>query len=121
MRSGLGRRPPRGRARSRNRATRSAVMVKRRLCAALAGVALISGCSFAPPYQVPPSAVPTAFKESGPWQQAQPADQVPHGAWWQVYRDPVLDALEMKVAAANPDVSAAVARHDEAVAYLDQA
>jgi len=96
-------------------------MVKRRLCAALAGVALISGCSFAPPYQVPPSAVPTAFKESGAWQQAQPADQVPHGAWWQVYRDPVLDALEMKVAAANPDVSAAVARHDEAVAYLDQA
>ncbi|MEZ2311864.1 efflux transporter outer membrane subunit [Paraburkholderia sp. RCC_158] len=96
-------------------------MVKRGFFAALAGLALIGGCSFAPPYQVPPSAVPATFKESGAWQQAQPADRVPHGAWWQVYRDPILDDLETRVAAANPDVAAALARHDEAVACLDQA
>lgn len=96
-------------------------MVKRRLCAALAGVALVSGCSFAPLYDVPTSPVSAAFKEGGTWQQALPADRVPHGAWWTVYRDPILDGLETQVAAANPDVAAAIARHDEAVAYMDQA
>ena len=70
---------------------------------------------------MPPTAIPTAFKEGGAWQLAKPADQVPRDAWWQVYHDPVLDRLEVQVAAANPDVAAAVARHDEAVDYLAQA
>ena len=64
---------------------------------------------------MPPTAIPTTFKEGGAWQLAKPADQVPRDAWWQVYRDPVLDKLEVQVAAANPNVAAAVARHDEAI------
>ena len=72
----------------------------------MAVTALFSGCSFAPTYQVPPTAIPTAFKEGGAWQLAKPADQGPRDAWWQVYHDPVLDKLEVQVAAANPDVAA---------------
>jgi NodT family efflux transporter outer membrane factor (OMF) lipoprotein len=93
---------------------------KRSLYIALAVTALFSGCSFAPPYQVPAATIPTTFKEGGAWQLAKPADQIPRDAWWDVYRDPVLDELEAQVAAANPNVAAAVARHDEADAYLDQ-
>ncbi|MFM0741138.1 efflux transporter outer membrane subunit [Paraburkholderia xenovorans] len=96
-------------------------MDKRRLSIALAAAALVSGCSFAPPYHAPATAIPTSFKESGPWQLARPADRVPRDAWWRVYRDPVLDRLEQQVAIANPDVAAAIARHDEATAYLSQA
>ncbi|WP_184007446.1 MULTISPECIES: efflux transporter outer membrane subunit [unclassified Paraburkholderia] len=96
-------------------------MVRRRVCAVLIAAALVSGCSFAPPYQVPPSAMPSAFKEARGWQLAQPADRMPRGEWWTVYRDPVLDELESKVASANPDLAAAIARHDQAQAYLDQA
>lgn len=96
-------------------------MDKRRLCIALAAAAAMSGCSFAPTYQVPPTAIPTAFKEGGAWQLARPADRIPRDAWWSVYRDPVLDGLEVRVAAANPDVAAAVARHEEATALFDQA
>ncbi|WP_323119640.1 efflux transporter outer membrane subunit [Burkholderia alba] len=96
-------------------------MGERRLYAALAGVALVTGCSFAPTYHVPATAIPTAFKEAGAWQQASPADRFPRDAWWTVYRDTALDALELQVARANPDVAAAVARHDEAGAYLDEA
>jgi NodT family efflux transporter outer membrane factor (OMF) lipoprotein len=96
-------------------------MDKRRLSVALASAALISGCSFAPAYQVPPTSIPTAFKEGGAWQLAKPADRVPRDAWGKVYRDPALDQLEVQVAAANPDLAAAVARHDEATAYLAQA
>ncbi|MGV2289823.1 efflux transporter outer membrane subunit [Trinickia sp. YCB016] len=95
-------------------------MVKRSICMALAATVLTSACSFAPTYQVPPTAMPTAFKETGNWQLAKPADRIPRDAWWSVYRDPVLDKLETQVALANPDVAAAVARHDEAIAYLDQ-
>jgi NodT family efflux transporter outer membrane factor (OMF) lipoprotein len=88
---------------------------------ALAAAAMLSGCSFAPTYHTPATSIPARFKESGPWQLARPADRVPRNAWWSVYRDPVLDRLEEQVAAANPDVAAAMARHDEATAYLAQA
>ena len=96
-------------------------MGERRLYAALASLALVTGCSFAPTYQVPATAIPTTFKEAGAWQQAKPADRIERDAWWTVYRDRELDALEQQVARANPDVAAAVARHDEAGAYLDEA
>ncbi|KVG10016.1 efflux transporter outer membrane subunit [Burkholderia thailandensis] len=96
-------------------------MVERRLYAALASVALVTGCSFAPVYRTPDVDMPVAFKEAGAWRLATPADRMPRDAWWSVYRDPTLDALEPKVAEANPDAAAAVARHDEAAAYLDEA
>ena len=93
--------------------------------AALAGVVLalasLAGCSLAPPYKVAATAVPTTFKEAGQWQAAHPADRIPRDAWWSVFRDPVLDQLERQVATANPDVAAAVARHDKALAYVDEA
>ncbi|WP_186215420.1 efflux transporter outer membrane subunit [Burkholderia gladioli] len=96
-------------------------MGKRRLCAMLAGVAFLSACSFAPVYHAPRTALPTTFKEAGGWQTAQPADRIEHDGWWKAFRDPALDKLEIQVAAANPDVAAAVARHDEASALFDQA
>ncbi|RQT03430.1 efflux transporter outer membrane subunit [Burkholderia contaminans] len=92
-----------------------------RLCALLAGVAFLSACSFAPTYRAPQTALPASFKEAGGWQAAKPADRIARDGWWQAFRDPVLDRLEAQVAAANPDVAAAVARHDEAAALFDQA
>jgi NodT family efflux transporter outer membrane factor (OMF) lipoprotein len=92
-----------------------------RLCALLAGVAFLSACSFAPTYRAPQTALPASFKEAGGWQAAKPADRIARDGWWKAFRDPVLDRLEVQVAAANPDVAAAVARHDEAAALFDQA
>ncbi|VWC87486.1 efflux transporter outer membrane subunit [Burkholderia lata] len=92
-----------------------------RLCAMLAGVAFLSACSFAPAYRAPQTTLPASFKEAGDWQAAKPADRIARDGWWKAFRDPVLDRLEVQVAAANPDVAAAVARHDEAAALFDQA
>ncbi|CAD9224438.1 RND efflux system, outer membrane lipoprotein, NodT [Burkholderia cenocepacia] len=92
-----------------------------RLCAMLAGVAFLSACSFAPAYHAPQTALPASFKEAGGWQAAKPADRIARDGWWKAFRDPVLDRLETRVTAANPDVAAAVARHDEAAALFDQA
>jgi NodT family efflux transporter outer membrane factor (OMF) lipoprotein len=83
--------------------------------------ALLAGCSFAPTYHVPSTPISTAYKEAGSWQLAQPADHIERDAWWKVYRDSQLNRLEPLVAAANPNVQAAIARHDEALAYERQA
>jgi NodT family efflux transporter outer membrane factor (OMF) lipoprotein len=96
-------------------------MVKRRVLVAAACAVALNACSFAPTYKVPATAIPTTFKEAGPWQPAKPADRIPRDSWWTMYRDPVLSGLEAKIATANPNVAAAVARHDEASAYLQEA
>jgi NodT family efflux transporter outer membrane factor (OMF) lipoprotein len=88
---------------------------------ALAAAVLLNACSFAPPYHAPAAAIPTHFKEAGDWQQARPADQLPRDGWWKVFHDPILNQLEPQVAKANPNVAAALARHDEADALTAQA
>lgn len=75
-------------------------------------------CSFAPAYQAPPSPQIATFKEDKGWTQAQPADALPRGGWWRVFNDPVLDALEQKVDAANPTLAQALARYEAAQAFL---
>ncbi len=88
---------------------------------ALAAAMLLNACSFAPTYHAPATAIPTHFKEAGDWQLARPADQLPRDGWWKAFNDPMLDQLEPQVAKANPNVAAALARHDEADALTSQA
>jgi NodT family efflux transporter outer membrane factor (OMF) lipoprotein len=87
----------------------------------LIAAAILAGCSFAPPYKVPPTPTPTAYKETGPWAPAMPADDAPRGQWWLAYGDPTLTDLEARVLAGNPSLAAALARYDEASAILRQA
>ncbi|MEI9965045.1 MAG: TolC family protein [Caulobacteraceae bacterium] len=51
----------------------------------------------------------------------QPADAAPRGDWWRMFNDPVLDGLEARIEGGNPDLAAALARYDQARAYLAQA
>jgi NodT family efflux transporter outer membrane factor (OMF) lipoprotein len=96
-------------------------MGKRRVSIAMGSLFALAGCSFAPPYAAPAVSMPAAYKEAGAWTVARPADQVPREGWWRVYRDATLNRLEPEVAVANPTLEAALARHDEASAYLAQA
>jgi NodT family efflux transporter outer membrane factor (OMF) lipoprotein len=90
------------------------------LCAA-AAMAALCGCQLAPPYHVPPTPVPTAYKEQGPWTDADPADQLGRGDWWTRFGDPQLDGLEARIAGGNPTLAQAVARYDEARAFVAEA
>jgi NodT family efflux transporter outer membrane factor (OMF) lipoprotein len=77
----------------------------------------LAGCNFAPDYHRPATEAPTAFKETadtGPWQPARPADDIPRGHWWTMFGDPRLDELEAKVTDANQDIKAAFARFEQA-------
>lgn len=76
---------------------------------------VLAGCSLAPKFQTPPVAVPPAFKELAPdergnWKTAEPGDALPRGAWWKVFGDPLLDALEDEARTSNQDLKAAAAR-----------
>jgi NodT family efflux transporter outer membrane factor (OMF) lipoprotein len=82
--------------------------------ACLAG-ALLAGCSLAPVYRVP-DAAPAAAAYNGPtdWKAAAPADGAARGAWWTLFADAQLDALQDQVAGANQDLKASLARLDQA-------
>ena len=88
------------------------------LAAALA--VCLGGCSLAPIYHEPVVEVKGDAWKDSPWQPAQPAEALPRGAWWKVYRDPALDGLEAQIEQANPTLASALARYDQARAYLDQ-
>lgn len=77
----------------------------------LAPVALailaLSGCAVGPDYARPDMDLPKDF--------AVAASDVPAPeAWWQVFRDPVLDRLVAEALAANRDLAAAAARIEQA-------
>ncbi len=77
--------------------------------------AALAGCSFAPTYTRPSSAPPTAaYQESSEWKTAQPLDVEDRGAWWTLFQDARLDALERKADGANQDLKAAFARLQQA-------
>lgn len=75
---------------------------------------LLAGCTVGPDYERPAPETPPAWKEAGPWKQAAPKDAIAKGAWWEVFGDPLLNELEARAAAANPDLKAAIARVGQA-------
>ncbi|MGO8711121.1 MAG: efflux transporter outer membrane subunit [Rhizomicrobium sp.] len=81
----------------------------------------LGACSLAPDYQVPLTPKPIAYKETGAWTTATPQDALSKGAWWHLYDDSTLDALESRVDSDNPTLAAAVSRYDEARAYVAEA
>lgn len=85
------------------------------LTAAICLLGAASACSLAPTYRPPVAAAPAAaYRESGDWVPAAPADARPRGAWWNAFHDDSLDALERQLAGANQDLQAALARLQQA-------
>ncbi|MBL8860822.1 MAG: multidrug efflux RND transporter permease subunit [Planctomycetes bacterium] len=78
---------------------------------------LLAGCAaVGPDYQRPE----TAAVSAPDWRDAPDlppsAAEIPRGAWWRVFDDAGLDALQERVAAANHDLKAALARIEQALA-----
>jgi NodT family efflux transporter outer membrane factor (OMF) lipoprotein len=77
--------------------------------------AMVAACSFAPRYKIPETAkAPDQYKELDGWKIAQPQDAEPRSAWWGLYHDPQLDALQQKALEANLSLKAAFARLQQA-------
>jgi NodT family efflux transporter outer membrane factor (OMF) lipoprotein len=89
-----------------------------------AGAALtlmLSACSFAPQMNNPQIPTADAYKEIGPWAQAQPADRLPRDSWWALYGNAELDELQKRLIAGNATLAAALASYAQAKALSDQA
>ena len=103
--------------------------------AALALLLALAGCAVGPDYHRPEADTPAAYKEAaattaqpsapagnaGSWQQAQPSDDALRGAWWKIFNDATLDALEIQAQDANQNLKAAAARLGQARALLRNA
>lgn len=81
---------------------------------------ILSGCSLAPVYHEPTVSVKVDAWKDSPWQPAHPAETLARGNWWEIYGDKVLDGLEGQIEHANPNLASALARYDQANAYLNQ-
>lgn len=83
------------------------------------GALILSGCaSVGPDYKRPADAAPAAYKslatnELGAWKEAKPLDDVPKGAWWEIFGDATLNDLEQRASVANQELRAAVARVEQ--------
>jgi NodT family efflux transporter outer membrane factor (OMF) lipoprotein len=85
------------------------------------GLLGLSGCDLAPHYHVPLTSVPVFYKEATLFQQARPADQLRRGAWWTLFHDPTLNALEAQVDGNNPTLATALAAFQRARAFAAEA
>ena len=78
-----------------------------------------SACSLAPAYNRPAIDVPEEFA-GGKFAHARPSDDLPKGAWWKVYGDRDLDALEDELSS-NQNLQAALQRLKQAQSALGAA
>ncbi len=75
---------------------------------------LLSACTVGSNYVLPSSTVPEGFKEVKGWKQAQPLDDHLPDHWWEIFKDPELNALEAQVNGANQSIAQAEAQYKQA-------
>src|SRR5438132_3017103 len=81
---------------------------------------VVSACTVGPDYRRPAAPVPSQYKEAG-WKVGEPSDAIDRGAWWSVYKDPVLDDLEKQIDVSNQNLKAAEAAFQQAEWIVAQA
>lgn len=82
----------------------------------------LSTCVLDAQYAKPSVPMSDAYKESasqtpnadGQWTPAHPQDDSTRGAWWSVFKDSQLNALEEELTASNQDLKIAESRYSEA-------
>jgi len=92
-------------------------MRKRMACAAAASLLLLAACRVGPKYKAPAAPVPQvpSYKEATPaqyknappgtWQPASPQDAMLKGKWWEIFREPELNALEEQLNIDNQNIA----------------
>ena len=96
--------------------------MRRRACTIITAIImmLLAGCTVGPKYARPsvPTAPMDAFKEMDGWKTAGPSDQLQRGAWWEIFGDEQLNALEAQLTISNQDLKVAQARFQQARAVI---
>ena len=83
-------------------------------------LSLTISCAVGPNYHRPSAPVPAVYKEYKGWKVAAPNDTINRGAWWSIYHDQTLDALERQVDVSNQTLKQAEAAYREARAVVHE-
>ncbi|HEY0287822.1 MAG TPA: efflux transporter outer membrane subunit [Pseudomonas sp.] len=94
--------------------------LKRRLGIGICAL-LMGGCAVGPDYHTPKMDAPAQFKQAQGWTQANPSDAITRGAWWEIYDDPQLNALVVKLNSSNQTVAQYEAQYRQAQALVRSA
>ena len=98
--------------------------------AALALVALVSGCNVGPKYHPPvaPTSTAPAFKEStvnfkdeDGWKVANPQEAAIRGNWWELFNEPELNTLEEQLNTNNQSIQVSYQNYLAAQAVIAEA
>ena len=84
-------------------------------------LSLVAACAVGPDYHRPKLDASPDYKEAGDWKPSEPNDVFNRGPWWEIYKDDVLNQLEVHVDISNENVKAAAAAYDQARALVAQA
>jgi multidrug efflux system outer membrane protein len=74
--------------------------------AMVATLLALSSCDLAPLYDPPHYILPADWRGQRPFAVAKPLDTLPRGPWWEGFGDPLLNQLEHKLVANNPNLAA---------------
>jgi multidrug efflux system outer membrane protein len=77
-------------------------------------VGWVAGCTVGPNYKKPAAPVAAKWDVEEPFREAAPKDAVPKTAWWNVFHDDELNALETDLLAANQTLKVSVAHYRQA-------
>src|SRR5262245_9795741 len=91
------------------------------MLAATGMLLVLIGCTVGPNYVRSGVEVPGGYKEMEGWRVARPNDDTLRGAWWEIFNDPQLNALEEQVDISNQTVAQAEAQFRQARALVQQA
>ena len=84
----------------------------------LAIVLAIPACAPKSKYVAPTADVAPTFRENADWKTTQPGDDALRGAWWELFVDPDLNALEQQIDVSNQTLKAAAAQFAQARAIV---
>ena len=84
-------------------------------------LASVTSCTVGPEYVRPITRIPVSYKEIDGWKVASPKDDTLKDAWWELFNDPQMNALEEQVIIANQNVWVAEAQFRQARALVQSA
>lgn len=105
-----------------NSAPLRSAMPRWQLLLVMAATLPLGACTLWHDFTRPEMSIPAAFKE-GPapgWKNAEPADGLPGGNWWEIFGDAELNALEEQVEISNQNILASEAQFRQAQALTQQ-
>ena len=93
-----------------------------RQCGVLSAlVVVLTACTVGPDYQRPAAPESSAFRHAEGWRLARPLDVLADEAWWQLYEDPYLNQLVVRLNRANQNIAVAEAQYRQAQALVESA